>query len=99
VQRLMTSGPRGSPAKPPGQVGPNLQPLASWRRGDTLQEAVEGNPKLKVSGGHTPWPAGQVARPDSYHLVCYRHNHVGNPSMDPYKYSTTGGNQSNTHYL
>jgi hypothetical protein len=45
VQRPLTSGPRGWPA------GPTLQPLACWLCGDTLQEAVEGNPKLKVCGG------------------------------------------------
>jgi hypothetical protein len=27
-----------------------LQPLTGWLHGDTLQEAVEGNPKLKVGG-------------------------------------------------
>jgi hypothetical protein len=43
VQRPLTSGPRGG--------RPTLQPLAGWLHGDTLQEAVEGNPKLKVSGG------------------------------------------------
>jgi hypothetical protein len=40
---------------------------------------VEGNPKLKVGGGRTPWPAG-------YHLACHRLNQVGNPSLEPYKY-------------
>jgi hypothetical protein len=29
-----------------------------------LQEAVEGNPKLNIGGGQTPWPAG-------HHLACY----------------------------
>jgi hypothetical protein len=37
--------------------------LTGWLCGDTLQEVVEGNPKLKVSGGRIPWPAGHVARP------------------------------------
>jgi hypothetical protein len=45
VQRPLTSGPRGWPA------GPTLQPLVGWVHGNTLQEAVEGNPKLKVDGG------------------------------------------------
>jgi hypothetical protein len=45
VQRPLTSGSRGWP------VGPTLQPLMGWLRGDSLQEAVEGNPKLKVGGG------------------------------------------------
>jgi hypothetical protein len=66
MQRPLTSWPRGWPA------GPTLQPLLGWLRGDTLQEAVEGNPKLKVGGGRTPWPAGHMARPAGHHLVCYR---------------------------
>jgi hypothetical protein len=86
VQRPLTSGPRGWP------VGPTLQPLMGWLRSDTLQEAVEGNPKLEVNGGQTPWPA-------SHHLVCYQLNQVGNPSVDPYKYPSTSGNQSNRLYL
>jgi hypothetical protein len=60
-------------------AGPTLQPLTGWLHGATLQEAVEGNPKLKVNGGQIPWLA-------SHHLVCYRLNQVGNPSLDPYKY-------------
>jgi hypothetical protein len=63
----------------PLSVSPTLQPLVGWLRNDTLQEVVEGNPKLKVSGGRTPWPAG-------HHLACYQLNQVGNPSLDPYKY-------------
>jgi hypothetical protein len=70
-----------------------------WLRGDTLQEAVEGNPKLKVGGGRIPWPADHVARLVGHHLACYRLNQVSNPSLDPYKYPPTGENQSNTHYL
>jgi hypothetical protein len=70
VQRPLTSEPKGWPA------GPTLQPLAGSLHGDTLQEVVEGNPKLKA--GH--------------HLVCYRLNQVGNPFLDPYKYPPTGGN-------
>jgi hypothetical protein len=64
-------------------AGPKLQPLAGWLRGDTLQEAVQGNPKLKVSGGQIPWLAGQVARPAGHHMACYQLNQVGNPSLDP----------------
>jgi hypothetical protein len=99
VQRPLTSGPRGCPASQTlWLAGPTLQPLVGWFHGDTLQEAVEGNSKLKVGGGRTLWPAGHVARPTSQHLACYRHNQVSNPSLDPYKYLPTGGNQSNTHY-
>jgi hypothetical protein len=35
----------------PWPAGPTLQPLVGWLRGDTLQEAVEGSPRLKVGGG------------------------------------------------
>jgi hypothetical protein len=52
VQRPLTSGPK---AWPVGQThwpaSPTLQPLRGWLRGDTLQEAIEGNPKMKVGGG------------------------------------------------
>jgi hypothetical protein len=77
-----------SPVGPGGgwPAGPTLQPLMGWLYGDTLQEAVEGNPKLKVSGGPTPWPDGHMARPAGHHLACYQLNQVGNPSSEPYKY-------------
>jgi hypothetical protein len=79
VQRLLTSGPKGWPAgETPWPVGPTLQPLAGWLCGGTLQETVEGNPKLNIGGGRTPWPAG-------HHFACYQLNQVGNPSLDPYK--------------
>jgi hypothetical protein len=52
VQRPLTSGPRGCPASQTlWLAGPTLQPLVGWFHGDTLQEAVEGNSKLKVGGG------------------------------------------------
>jgi hypothetical protein len=79
VQRPLNSGPRAWPA------GPTLQPLEGWLHGDTLQEAVEGNPMLKVGGGRTPWQAGHVARPADHHLACYQLNQVSNPSLDLYK--------------
>jgi hypothetical protein len=80
VQRPLTSGPRGWP------TGPTLQPLAGWLCCDTLQEAIQGNPKLKIGGSRTPWPTGHMARPASHDLACYRLNQVGNPYLDPYKY-------------
>jgi hypothetical protein len=54
--------------------------------GDTLQEAVTGNPKLEVGGGRTPLPPGHVAWLAGHHLVSYRLHQIGNPSLDPYKY-------------
>jgi hypothetical protein len=41
---------------------------------------------------------GHVARPAGKHLATYRLNQVGNPTLDPYKYHSTGGNH-NTHYI
>jgi hypothetical protein len=79
VQRPLNSGPSRWPA------GPTLQPLVGWLRGDTLEEAVEGNAKLKVGRGRTPWPVGHVARLAGHHLACYLLNQVGNPSLEPYK--------------
>jgi hypothetical protein len=70
----------------PWLVGPTLQPLVGQLHSDTLQEVVTGNLKLKVGGDQTPWPPGHVARSASHHLVSYRLNQVGNPSLDPYKY-------------
>jgi hypothetical protein len=87
AQRPLTSGPTGWPTdQTPWPVGPTLHPLVGWLHSDTLQEAVEGNPKLKIGGGQTPWSADHVARPTSRHLACYRLNQVGNPSLDPDKY-------------
>jgi hypothetical protein len=55
VQRPLTSGPRGwLTDQSPWPTGRTLQPLVGWLRGDTLQEAVEGNPNLKVGGDRTP---------------------------------------------
>jgi hypothetical protein len=75
------------------------KPLTGWLHGDTLQEVVEGNPKLKVGRGQTPWPAHHVARPAGHHLACYGLNQVDDSSLDSYKYTPTGGNESNTHYM
>jgi hypothetical protein len=63
------------------------------------QEAVKGNPKPKVGGAQTLWLPGHVAIPTGHHLVSYQLNQVGNPSLDPYKYAPTGGNQYTTLYL
>jgi hypothetical protein len=51
-------------------AGPTIQPLTGWLHGATLQEAVEGDPKPKIGGGQTLWPAGQVARLAGHHLAC-----------------------------
>jgi hypothetical protein len=100
VQRPLTNGPRGWLAgQTPKLSGPTLQPLSGHLHGDTLQEAVTRNPKSKVSGGQTPWSLGHVARSAGHNLVSYRLNQVGNPSLDPYKYLPTGGNQHTTLYL
>jgi hypothetical protein len=52
MQRPWTSGPRGWPAcQTRLPASPTLQLLMGWLRGDTLQEAVEGNSMPKVGGG------------------------------------------------
>jgi hypothetical protein len=63
-----------------------------------LQEKGKAKAVEKVHGSRTTWPAGHVARPVGHHLMSYRLNQVGNPSLDPYKYPSTGGNQ-NTHHI
>jgi hypothetical protein len=52
----------------------------------------------KVGGDRTTWPVGHVARLAGHQLARYQLNQVGNPSLDPYKYPSTGGNQ-NTHHI
>jgi hypothetical protein len=72
VQRPMTSGPRGWPAgQTPWPVDPTFQLLVCRLHGDTLQEAVTGNPKLKVGGGQTPWPPDHMSRLADHHLASY----------------------------
>jgi hypothetical protein len=52
VQRPLANGPRGWwVGQTPKPTDPTLQRLTGCLRGDTLQEVVEGNPKLKVDGG------------------------------------------------
>jgi hypothetical protein len=52
VQRLLTSGPTGWPiGQTSWPASPTLLPLVGWLHGDSLQEAVIGNPKPKVGGG------------------------------------------------
>jgi hypothetical protein len=100
VQRPLIRGPRWWPAsQTPWLVGPILQPLTGRFHSDTLQAVVTGNPKLKVGGGQTPWPPGHVARLAGQHMASYQLNQVGNPSLDPYKYPSTSGNQHTTLYL
>jgi hypothetical protein len=57
-----------------------------------LHEKGKSKAVEKVGAGQTTWPAG-------HHLVNYQLNQVGNPSLDPYKYPSTGGNQSTHHIL
>jgi hypothetical protein len=65
-------GPSGWPAnQTPWPAGPTLQPPVNFLGGDTLQEAVEGNPRPGVSGGYAFWLAGHVARLADKHLVNY----------------------------
>jgi hypothetical protein len=67
-------------------VGPTLQLPVSLLGGNTLQEAIEWNPRPGVNGGHAPWQASHAARPAGQHLASYRLNEVGNCSWESYKY-------------
>jgi hypothetical protein len=40
-----------------------------------------------------------MAGPAGHHMVSYQLNLVGNPSLDPYKYPSTGGNLKTHHIL
>jgi hypothetical protein len=88
----LTCGPSAWPAgQTPWLAGPTLQPPMSFLGGDTLQEALEWNLRLGVSGGHDPWPAGHVARLPGQHLANYQLNQVGYCSWDSYKYPPING--------
>jgi hypothetical protein len=63
-----------------------------------LHEKGKAKVVEKVGGGQITWPTDDVARPVGHHLVSYQLNQVGNPSLDPYKYPSPGGNQ-NTHHI
>jgi hypothetical protein len=64
-----------------------------------LHEKGKAKAMEKVSRGRNTWPAYHVARLAGHHLVSYRLNQVGNPSLDPYKYPSTGVNQNTQHIL
>jgi hypothetical protein len=57
-----------------------------------LHEKGEAKAVEKFGGGRTTWLA-------DHHLASYRLNQVGNPSLNPYKYPSIGGNQSTHHIL
>jgi hypothetical protein len=100
VQRTLTCGPSGWPTvQTPWPVGPTLQPPVTFLGGDVLQEATEWNKRPGVSGSHTPWLAGEVARPAGQHLASYQLNQVGNCSSDSYKYPFADEIQHTTLYL
>jgi hypothetical protein len=70
--KVIDQWPRGwLVGQTPWPTSPTLHPLVGWLHSNTLQEAIEGSPKLKVGGGHTPWSAAHVARLAGHHLVCY----------------------------
>jgi hypothetical protein len=95
VQRSLTSGPRGWPTRQiPSPIGQVLCQFGLRLRAHVSTRAGEG----QGGGGRNTWPACHVARSAGHQLVSYQLNQVGNPSLDPYKYPTTGGNQ-NTHHI
>jgi hypothetical protein len=63
-----------------------------------LHEKGKAKVVKKVSGGRTTWPAGHMARLAGHHLASYQLNIVGNLTLDPYKYPSTGANQK-THHI
>jgi hypothetical protein len=99
VQRSLTSGPRGGrPTKCPGRPARFYVGLTRNFVHTCLHEKGKAKAVEKVDRRRTTWPAGHVARPAGYHLASYRRNQVGNPSLDPYKYPSTGGNQNTPHF-
>jgi hypothetical protein len=88
VQRPLTSGPRGWSASLPGFM--SVWPVASCTRVYTRR----GRPRRWRKSVEAE-PHGQSA---IHHLVSCQLNQIGNPSLDPYKYPSTGGNQ-NTHHI
>jgi hypothetical protein len=64
-----------------------------------LHEKGKAKAVEKVGIGQTTWLADYMARPANHHLVSYRLNQVGNPTLDPYKYPSTGGNQNTHHFF
>jgi hypothetical protein len=61
-----------------------------------LHEKGKAKAVETVCGDRTTWPASHVAGPAGHHLVSNQLNQVSDPSLDPYKYPSIGGNQ-NTH--
>jgi hypothetical protein len=88
----------GRPAKSPGRLAKFCVSLACAFMHTCLHENGKAKAVDKVYGGRTTWSSGHVARLAGHHLVSYRLNQVGNPSLDLYKYPSTGENQ-NTHHI
>jgi hypothetical protein len=88
----------GRPVKSPGQL---TRFYVNWAHDfvyTSLHEMGNGKTVEKVDGGQTTRPASHVARPAGHHMANYQLNQVDNPSMEPYKYPSIGGNQ-NTHHV
>jgi hypothetical protein len=99
VQRPLASGPWGWPVvQIPWPVGQVLCRFGSRLRAHVSTREGEGQDGEKVSGCRTTWLTGHMARPVGHHMVSYQLNQVGKPSLDPYKYPSTGGNW-NTHHI
>jgi hypothetical protein len=82
----------GRPTKSPGRLARFYVDLGHGFVHMCLHDKGKSKAVEKVSGGRTTWPAG-------HHLVSYRLNQVVNPSLEPYKYPSTGGNQNAHHIL
>jgi hypothetical protein len=88
----------GQPAKSPGRTARFYVSLAYGFVHTCLHEKEKAKAVEKVSGGQITWPTGHMARLASHHLVSHRLNQVDNPSLDPYKYPSTSGNQNAPHF-
>jgi hypothetical protein len=83
-------------------------------RGGSVQRSLTsgpmGWPASQVLCLFSPWLCAHVCTQEGegqggggrlagHHLVGYHLNQVGNPSLDPYKYPSTSGNQKTHHIL
>jgi hypothetical protein len=89
----------GQPVKSPGRPARFYVGLARSFVHTCLHKKGKDKAVEKVGGGRTTWPADHVAKPASHHLASYRLNRVGNPSLDPYQYPSTGRNLKTYHIL
>jgi hypothetical protein len=64
-----------------------------------LHEKGKAKAVEKVGGGRTTWPTHHMAELAGHDFMSYQLNQVSNPSLETYKYPSTGGNQNTRHIL